>query len=277
MQINSGTLYLVGTPIGNLSDLSPRAVEVLSQVDFVAAEDTRVSGKLLSCFDIKKPMVSYYEHNKYERAQVIVERLLSGESCAVVTDAGMPCISDPGEDLVRLCAAHGVTVTVVPGPSAAVSALAVSGLVTSRFTFEGFLSTNKASRMEHLSSLENERRTMIFYEAPHKLSATLGDLKSVFGADRPLSVCRELTKIHEEILRTTIGGACEYFEQNTPKGEFVLIVSGQEKQEAAQLPLEEVCQIGRKMILSGMRTTDVAKELAKTYGYKKAELYKSLL
>ncbi len=270
-------LFVVGTPIGNLQDLSPRAVQTLRTVDFIAAEDTRVTLKLLNHFEIKKPMVSYYEHNLHEKGEYILSRILSGETCAVVSDAGMPCISDPGEDLVRLCAAHGVTVTVVPGPSAAVSALAVSGLVTSRFTFEGFLSTNKASRMEHLSSLENERRTMIFYEAPHKLSATLGDLKSVFGADRPLSVCRELTKIHEEILRTTIGGACEYFEQNTPKGEFVLIVSGQEKQEAAQLPLEEVCQIGRKMILSGMRTTDVAKELAKTYGYKKAELYKSLL
>lgn len=269
-------LFVVGTPIGNLQDLSPRAVETLRSVDFVAAEDTRVTLKLLNHFAIKKPMVSYYEHNLREKGELILSRILSGETCAVVTDAGMPCISDPGEDLVRLCAEHGVLVTVIPGPSAAVSALAVSGLVTSRFTFEGFLSTNKASRAKHLASLQNERRTMIFYEAPHKLLSTLSDLEKAFGADRPLSVCRELTKIHEEILRTTVGGARTHFGQTVPKGEFVLIVSGKEE-EAPQFSLEEVCRIGREMVASGMRATDAAKELARTYGYKKADLYKALL
>lgn len=270
-------LFVVGTPIGNLQDLSPRAVETLRSVDFVAAEDTRVTLKLLNHFAIKKPMVSYYEHNLREKGELILSRILSGETCAVVSDAGMPCISDPGEDLVRLCAEHGVLVTVIPGPSAAVSALAVSGLVTSRFTFEGFLSTNKASRAKHLASLQNECRTMIFYEAPHKLLSTLSDLEEAFGADRPLSVCRELTKIHEEILRTTVGGARAHFGQTVPKGEFVLIVSGKKEEEAPQFSLEEVCRIGREMVASGMRATDAAKELAKTYGYKKADLYKALL
>ncbi|MGN1131113.1 MAG: 16S rRNA (cytidine(1402)-2'-O)-methyltransferase, partial [Ruminococcus sp.] len=190
------TLYVVGTPIGNLSDMSPRAVDTLRNVDFIAAEDTRVTLKLLNHFDIKKPMVSYYEHNKRERGEIICNRILSGESCAIVTDAGMPCISDPGEDLIKLCQEKGIKTIVVPGPSAVISALAVSGLETGRFCFEGFLSVNKKSRREHLQSLADETRTMIFYEAPHKLPSTLKDLYSSFG-DRKLTIVREITKIHE--------------------------------------------------------------------------------
>ncbi len=206
----AGILYLVGTPIGNLGDLSPRALETLGSADFIAAEDTRVTMKLLNHFELKKPLVSYYEHNKAESGKKILERLLAGETCALVTDAGMPAISDPGEDLVRLCAENGVEVRVVPGPCALVSALALSGLSTGRFTFEGFLSVNKSARFEHLDALRTEKRTMIFYEAPHKLLATLRDMLEVLG-DRRISLCRELTKIHEEALRTTLSGALEYY------------------------------------------------------------------
>ena len=271
-------LFVVGTPIGNLSDFSPRAVETLRSVDFIAAEDTRVTLKLLNHFDIKKPMISYYEHNLREKGEQIIARISSGETCAIVSDAGMPCISDPGEDLVRLCAEHGIDVTVIPGPSAAISALAVSGLITSRFTFEGFLSTNKVSRAKHLESLKKEERTMIFYEAPHKLMSTLADLQETFGGGRSISLCRELTKLHEEIIRTTLDGAIAHCESVAPKGEFVLIVAGKPEEEAGEaLSIEEVCRIGREMVASGMRATEVAKELAKTYGYKKADLYKALL
>ena len=205
----SGTLYVVGTPIGNLGDFSPRAIETLQSVDFIAAEDTRVTLKLLNHFDIKKPMVSYYEHNIRQRGEMIVGRLLQGESCAIVTDAGMPCISDPGEDLVALCAQHGIPTVVVPGPSAAISALAVSGLSTSRFSFEGFLTTNKRGRQEHLQALVDDTHTLIFYEAPHKLPATLKDMLTVLG-DRPISLVRELTKLHEEVFRTTLAAAVEH-------------------------------------------------------------------
>ena len=221
-----GMLYVVGTPIGNLGDLSPRAVETLRQADFIAAEDTRVSLKLLNRFEIKKPLVSYYEHNLRERGEYILSRLLAGETCAVVTDAGMPCISDPGEDLVRLCAEQGVPVAVVPGPSAAVSALALSGLSTSRFAFEGFLSTNKRNRLAHLEEIRSDRHTLIFYEAPHKLVSTLSDLLQALG-NRRIALARELTKVHEEVIRTDLSGALAHFEQNTPKGEFVLIIEGE--------------------------------------------------
>ena len=207
----SGKLYLVGTPIGNLGDFSPRAVETLQEADFIAAEDTRVTLKLLNHFGIKKPMVSYFEHNKYASGAKIFERIASGESCALVTDAGMPAISDPGEDIVRMCAENGVEVVTVPGPSALISAIALSALPTGRFCFEGFLSTANKSRREHLESLRPERRTMIFYEAPHKLLRTLEDMKNTFGEDRKISLCRELTKLHEQTLRTTLGGALEYF------------------------------------------------------------------
>ena len=221
----SGILYVTGTPIGNLSDLSPRAVETLESVDFIAAEDTRVTLKLLNHFGIKKPMVSYFEHNKRERGEIICARIEQGENCAIVTDAGMPCISDPGEDLVKLCEERGIKTVVIPGPSAVISALAVSGLSTGRFTFEGFLSVNKKSRADHLKSLANEHRTMIFYEAPHKLPQTLRDLYASFG-DRKLTIVREITKIHEEVIRTTTKNAAENLSDGSVKGEIVLVLEG---------------------------------------------------
>lgn len=270
-------LYVVGTPIGNLSDFSPRAVETLNKVDFIAAEDTRVTLKLLNHFEIKKPMISYYEHNLREKGQYIIDRILGGETCAVVSDAGMPCISDPGEDLVRLCYENGIKVEVVPGPSAVISALAISGLITSRFTFEGFLSTNKLSRREHLASLKNEERTMIFYEAPHKLLSTLKDFAEAFSAERRISIARELTKLHEEVLRFTMGEALSYYEENTPKGEFVLVVEGKEKSEQKEMSFGEVVEMAKAMVKEGKKATDVSKELAKEYGFKKTEIYKELI
>ena len=225
-RIEKGTLYLVGTPIGNLSDMSERAVKVLSEVDFIAAEDTRNSLRLLTHLGIKKPMLSYFEHNKQERGEQIVERLKSGESGALITDAGMPAISDPGEDLVRLCAECDITVTTVPGPCAAVTALTLSALPTGRFTFEGFLSANKSERRAALADLSGEKRTMIFHEAPHKLKATLSDMEASFGASRKISLCRELTKLNEQVLRMTLSEAVEYYSQNEPRGEFVLVVEG---------------------------------------------------
>lgn len=271
-------LYVVGTPIGNLGDLSPRAQQTLREVDFIAAEDTRVTGKLLHYFEIKKPMISYYEHNLRQKGEQIIGRILAGETCAVVSDAGMPCISDPGEDLVRLCAQNNIPVEVVPGPSAVISALAVSGLITSRFTFEGFLSVNRTSRMAHLASLKNEMRTMIFYEAPHKLLTTLTDFCEAFGEDRQISVCRELTKIHEEVLRMTMGEALAHFTESTPKGEFVLVVSGAPEQANEEtLSFEKVCALGVSLVEGGERATEVSKRLAKEYGYKKADIYKALV
>lgn len=221
------TLYLVATPIGNLSDLSPRAREVLSTVDFIAAEDTRVTQKLLNACELpKKPMISYYEHNRRARGEAVLEKLLAGETCALVTDAGTPAVSDPGEDLVALCAEHDVPVIPIPGCCAAVCALAASGLPTGRWCFEGFLSVNKKARREHLDTLQGEKRTMIFYEAPHKLCATLRDLRDAFGGDRRLSLSRELTKLHEQTLRMTLDEAVAYFDANAPRGEFVLILEG---------------------------------------------------
>lgn len=221
------TLYLVATPIGNLSDLSPRAREVLSTVDFIAAEDTRVTQKLLNACELpKKPMISYYEHNRRARGEAVLEKLLAGETCALVTDAGTPAVSDPGEDLVALCAEHDVPVIPIPGCCAAVCALAASGLPTGRWCFEGFLSVNKKARREHLDTLQGEKRTMIFYEAPHKLCATLRDLRAAFGGDRRLSLSRELTKLHEQTLRMTLDEAVAYFDANAPRGEFVLILEG---------------------------------------------------
>ena len=213
----SGKLYLVGTPIGNLGDLSPRGEQALRDADFIAAEDTRVTMKLLNHFDIRKPLVSYFEHNKYASGAKILERIIAGENCALVTDAGMPAISDPGEELVRMCAESGVEVLVVPGPAALVSAVALSALPSGRFCFEGFLSTANKSRREHLESLRGEKRTMIFYEAPHKLMRTLEDMKATFGADRRIALCRELTKLHEQTIRTTLGEAVEYFPQRRPR------------------------------------------------------------
>lgn len=269
-------LYVVGTPIGNMGDMSPRAVETLDSVDFIAAEDTRVTLKLLNHFGIKKPMVSYFEHNKHDKGERIIDRILAGENCAVVTDAGMPCISDPGEDLIRQCEQAGIRTVVVPGPSAVISALAVSGLETGRFTFEGFLSVNKKSRSEHLESLRSERRTMIFYEAPHKLPNTLKDLYENFG-DRRLTIARELTKLHEEIIRTTTAKAAEKYIEEPLKGEIVLILEGKKESKTSDISPEEAVAYAKKLIEGGMRPTDAAKEAAAMAGLKKNDIYKELI
>lgn len=271
----SGELYVVGTPIGNLGDLSPRAVETLRSCDFIAAEDTRVTLKLLNHFDIKKPMVSYFEHNKRERGVMITDRILAGESCAIVTDAGMPAISDPGEDLVALCHERGIKVNAVPGPSALIAALALSGMHTGRFTFEGFLSVNKKSRRDHLESLKGEKRTMIFYEAPHKLANTLRDLAQTFG-DREVTIVREITKIHEQVIRTTLTQAVQDYSEGQLKGEIVLILAGAPEEEREQMTLEEAVEAAREWIQAGESPSMAAKKAAKASGYTKGEIYKLL-
>lgn len=272
----AGTLYVVGTPIGNLSDMTMRAVETLKTVDFICAEDTRVTAKLLNHFKIKKSLISYHEHNAAQSGKGILDRLKNGESCAIVTDAGMPCISDPGEDLVRLCAENGIETVVVPLASAAVSALAISGLSTSRFTFEGFLSTTKKQRLEHLSSLVNETRTMIFYEAPHKLIYTLRDMLEFFG-DRKVSLCRELTKIHEEVIRTTLSGAIEKYETVSPKGEFVLVIEGKQKETASIDTIDDAIAQVNELISKGIRAADACRQIAKITSFTKGQLYSELL
>lgn len=272
----TGTLYVVGTPIGNLGDISPRALETLKKVDFIAAEDTRVTIKLLNHFGIKKPLVSYFEHNKHEKGEVVTDRIIKGESCAVVTDAGMPCISDPGEDLVRQCEEKGIPTVVIPGPSAVISALAVSGLETGRFTFEGFLSVNKKSRSEHLESLFDEKRTMIFYEAPHKLPNTLKDLYETFG-NRKLTIARELTKLHEEIIRTDTKYAAEHYADGSIKGEIVLILEGKKQDDISSYTLEEAVAYANKLIEGGMRPTDAAKQAATISKIKKNDIYRKLI
>ena len=269
-------LYVVGTPIGNLGDISPRALETLRSVDFIAAEDTRVTVKLLNHFEIKKPLVSYFEHNKHDKGDKIIHRILSGESCAVVTDAGMPCISDPGEDLIKQCETAGIKTVVVPGPSAVISALAVSGLETGRFTFEGFLSVNKKSRQEHLESLLDERRTMIFYEAPHKLNNTLDDLYKTFG-DRRLTIARELTKMHEEIIRTDTATAATAYLETPLKGEIVLILEGKKSEDKPHMPPDQAVAYAKRLVADGMRPTDAAKKAAAQAGLKKNEIYKELM
>mgnify|MGYP003293658646 FL=1 len=273
----NGKLYVVGTPIGNLSDFSPRAKETLAKVDFIAAEDTRVTQKLLNFFDIKKPLISYFEHNRREKGEIIVKRILDGETCAIVTDAGMPCISDPGQDLVFLCHENGIPVESVPGPTAFATALAISGMESGRFTFEGFLSTNKPSRKEHLEELKNETRTMIFYEAPHKLKATLKDMYSYFG-DRNIAIVKELTKIHETVMRTSLKGAIDYFEIENPRGEYVLILAGAEKQKEKQPPtVEEAVLIAKELVEKGVSINEAAKTVAGETGIKKSIIYKELL
>lgn len=272
-----GKLYVVGTPIGNLSDFSPRARETLASVDFIAAEDTRVTQKLLNFFDIKKPLVSYYEHNRRERGELIISRILSGEACAIVTDAGMPCISDPGQDLVYLCHENNIPVESVPGPTAFATALAISGMESGRFTFEGFLSTNKPSRKEHLEELKNETRTMIFYEAPHKLKATLKDMYSYFG-DRQIAVVKELTKIHETVFRTSLKGAIDYFEVENPRGEYVLILAGAEKiKEKQPVTLEQAVLLAKELVEKGVSVNEASKTVAADTGIKKSLIYKELL
>ncbi|MCX7658064.1 MAG: 16S rRNA (cytidine(1402)-2'-O)-methyltransferase [Oscillospiraceae bacterium] len=268
-----GKLYVIGTPIGNLSDMTFRAVETLKEVDFIAAEDTRVTLKLLNHFGIKKPMLSYHEHSTKYVSETIIEKIKNGESCGVVTDAGMPCISDPGEDLVKACAESGIEVVVIPGPSAAISALAISGLSTSRFSFEGFLSVAKKQRREHLQSVKNDTRTLIFYEAPHKLLGTLSDMLEHFG-DRRISICHELTKIHEEVLRMTISQAVEYYSQKVSiKGEFVLVIEGAKPEEKAEITIEDAAKQVMELVKSGMKLSDACKEIAKLTGFKKSELY----
>lgn len=270
-----GTLYLVGTPIGNLADLSERAKKVLSEVDFIAAEDTRNSGRLLAFYGIQKPMVSYFEHNKRERGEVIVRRIEAGEACALITDAGMPAVSDPGEDIVRLCAERGIPVSVVPGPCAAIAALAVSGLFTAKFVFEGFLSTATGERRETLERLKRETRTILLYEAPHKLRATLADLLRVLG-DRPVSLCRELTKLNEQILRTTLSEAAKRYETETPRGEFVLVLAGAENaalQEDAFWSQMTEAEHVEAYIRRGMTKADAVKQAARDRGVSKSKIY----
>lgn len=272
-----GMLYLVPTPIGNLGDISPRCRKTLAEADFIAAEDTRVTLKLLNYLEIKKPLVSYYEHNKKESGPRIIERILAGETCALVSDAGSPAISDPGEDLVALCASAGVTVSAIPGPCAAVSALSISGLPTGRFCFEGFLSTNKKSRQEHLSGLKNETRTMIFYEAPHKLTRTLADLSAAFGTDRRISLCRELTKLHEQIVRTTLGKACAIYDETPPRGEFVLIVEGAQETVQTAVTLADAVALALDEIARGASKKDAVRRIASETGLAKNVLYDAVL
>ena len=274
--IQGGVLYLVATPIGNLSDISERALKVMSEVDFIAAEDTRNTGKLLAYFGISKPMVSYFEHNKRERGEAIVAKLKEGQSCALLTDAGTPAISDPGEDLVRLCAENGIVVTSIPGCCAVINALALSALSTGRFCFEGFLSTNRNERSERLNEIKNDLRTTIFYEAPHKLKKTLSDIFEVFG-DRKISLCRELTKLNEEVIRTTLSGAIQYYEQNEPRGEYVLVIEGADKESLlndafwANMTVEAHVE---HYISLGMKKMDAIKSVAKDRDMPKNEVYK---
>ncbi|MEQ2456727.1 16S rRNA (cytidine(1402)-2'-O)-methyltransferase [Flavonifractor hominis] len=269
----AGTLYLVPTPIGNLGDISQRMADTLAEVDFIAAEDTRVTLKLLNHLELKKPLISYYRHNTEAGGQAVLGRLLAGESCALVTDAGTPAISDPGEDLVALCARNGVDVVAIPGPCALITALAVSGLPTGRFTFEGFLAMNKKNRRAHLESLAGERRTMLFYEAPHKLCATLEDLAAAFGPDRRIALCRELTKLHEEVRRTTLGQAVEWYAENPPRGEFVLVVEGAPEPEEQEITLEQGLARVEELRETGHSLRDAVKQTVKETGLPKNELY----
>ena len=278
--IVGGMLYLVATPIGNLADLSERAVKVLSEVDFIAAEDTRNTQKLLTILGISKPLVSYYEHNKRERGEQITQRLQAGESCALVTDAGTPAVSDPGADLVVLCAERGVSVTSIPGCCAAITALTLSALPTGRFTFEGFLSTNKAERREHLADLKTEKRTMILHEAPHKLRTTLADLADAFGTERRISLCRELTKLNEEVLRTTLGDAIALYEQKEPRGEYVLVIQGATECAPGDGAFWQDMTIPAHVqhyVDTGMSQKDAIKAAAKDRGVHKNEVYSKIV
>ena len=273
----AGMLYLVPTPIGNLGDISQRCRETLEQADFIAAEDTRVSLKLLNHLGIKKSLVSYYEHNKAQKGEWIVERILAGETCALVSDAGSPAISDPGEELVKQCAEAGITVCAIPGPCAVITALSISGQSTGRFCFEGFLSTAKKSRREHLESLVNEQRTMIFYEAPHKLLTTLEDMAGVFGEDRPISLCRELTKLHEEVVRTTLGEAITKYTEQPPKGEFVLVVAGAVPEEEPAATEDDAVTRVKALMEQGLSRKDAVKQAAKELGLPKNVVYDAAL
>ena len=273
----AGMLYLVPTPIGNLGDISDRCRRTLEEADFIAAEDTRVSLKLLNHMGIKKSLVSYYEHNKAFKGEKIVERILAGETCALVSDAGSPAISDPGEDLVKLCHEAGIVVCAIPGPCAAITALSISGQATGRFCFEGFLSTAKKSRREHLESLQKERRTMIFYEAPHKLLGTLEDMAEHFGADRGISLCRELTKLHEEVVKTTLGEAIEKYTENPPKGEFVLVIAGAPEQPKEIPTAQDAGERVKQLMEAGLSRKDAIKQTAKERDLPKNVVYDATL
>ena len=269
----AGKLYLVGTPIGNLGDMSPRALRTLEEADFIAAEDTRVTLRLLNHFNIKKPLVSYYEHNAKRSGERILERILAGENCALVTDAGMPSVSDPGEDLAVRCAEAGIEITAVPGPSAVVTALALSALPSGRFCFEGFLSTSGKSRREHLDSLKGEKRTIIFYEAPHKLLKTLEDLRGAFGGGRRIALCREMTKLHEETVRTTLDGAVAMYAETPPRGEFVLVIEGAPEEAEGQCTPEAALELVNRYRAEGKSLKEACRLAAGQTGYKKNELY----
>lgn len=272
-----GTLYVVGTPIGNLGDMTYRAVETLEKVDFICAEDTRVSAKLLNYFEIKAPLVSYHEHNAAQVGAGICDRLAAGESAAIITDAGMPCISDPGELLVKMCAQRGIKVEVVPGPSAVISGLAISGLDTRRFQFEGFLPVAKKQRSEQLAQASKSTHTLIFYEAPHKLQGTLEDMLTFFG-DRKISLCRELTKLHEEVIRTTLAQAVQMYREVKPKGEFVLVIEGAKDSELSPAEtIEQALEQVKTLMQKGMRGADACRQIAKATGFSKGELYTKLL
>ena len=273
----AGMLYLVPTPIGNLGDISPRAKATLESADFIAAEDTRVTLKLLNHLELRKPLVSYYEHNKSFKGEKILDRILAGATCALVSDAGSPAISDPGEDLVKQCAQAGVTVCAIPGPCAVITALSISGQSTGRFCFEGFLSTAKKSRREHLDSLKSESRTMVFYEAPHKLVNTLEDMAEVFGPDRPISLCRELTKLHEEVLRTTLQGALDRYRADTPKGEFVLVVAGAPEQVKQAASPADAAALVRSLMAQGASRKDAVKQAAAKLELPKNVVYDASL
>ena len=273
----AGMLYLVPTPIGNLGDISLRCRQTLEQADFIAAEDTRVTLKLLNHLGIKKSLVSYFEHNKAQKGEQIVARILAGETCALVSDAGSPAISDPGEELVKQCAEAGITVCAIPGPCAVITALSISGQSTGRFCFEGFLSTAKKSRREHLEVLKNERRTMIFYEAPHKLTATLESMAEAFGGDRPISLCRELTKLHEEVIRTTLQGAVDYYAQQPPKGEFVLVVAGAPEQVEEAATTADAKTRVQQLMAEGMSRKDAVKQTAQELNLPKNAVYEAAL
>ena len=273
----SGTIYIIGTPIGNMEDITLRQLDTLGSVDFICAEDTRVTLKLLNRFEIKNQLISFHEHSSKADAQRIIDRLIAGENGGVVTDAGMPCISDPGEVLVRMCAENGIDVKVVPGPSAVVSAAALSGMSIRRFTFEGFLPVPKKDRAERLEMLKNETAVMIFYEAPHKLKTTLADLAENFGNDRHIALCRELTKIHEEVLRMTIGEAVEYYNVNEPRGEYVLVIEGKNSDDSENITIEQALAQVQKLIDMGEKPTEACKAVAKETGFKKGELYSALM
>lgn len=269
----SGILYIIGTPIGNMEDITLRQLDTLKSVDFVCAEDTRVTVKLFNRYDIKKPLVSFHEHSTKAAAESIISRILAGENAGIVTDAGMPCISDPGEVLVRLCAENGIEVKVVPGPSAVVSAVALSGMSVQRFTFEGFLPVQNKQRRQRLDMLKNETAVMVFYEAPHKLRATLDDLLEAFGGGRRIALCRELTKIHEQVLRLTLEEAVEYYCVNEPKGEFVLVIDGAGETEGEKLTIEQALEQVQRLVEMGEKPVDACKAVAKESGFRKGELY----